>query len=271
MFWHGGPLPAYAHACMRSFLERGHRVCLYAYRRLVPPAGVDQADAALVMNADELPRYRSIAAFADAFRYQLLAREGGWWVDVDVVCLADQLPETSYAWAEEEPGVINVAILKFPRGDAKLAQLVDGANAASDDPIWGATGPRLISKVLHGYEPPDRAGTTHQFYPLHWLQAPLLLLPEYKSDIASRTKGALFLHLWAHVLEEVGIRWDGDVPRGSLMYDLLVSDADSRATRWAEFKTRRAVDRYWRQRWVRKLWHRQFNAGTPPPVRYWPR
>ena len=270
MFWHGGSLPSYARACMRSFLERGHRVRLYAYQRLNPPAGVEEADAALVMRADELPRYRSTAAFADAFRYELLSREGGWWVDVDVVCLVDRLPEANYAWAEQEPGVVNVAILKFPQGDATLAQLAAAARALSDDPTWGATGPHLISKVVHGFEPPEQAGTTHQFYPLHWLEAPLLLLPEYKSEIVGRMNGALFLHLWAHVLQVVGVRWDGDVPRGSLMYDLLGSDADGRATWWGELKMRRAINRYWRQRWVRELWHRQFNGDTPPSVRYRP-
>ena len=270
MFWHGGPLPSYARSCMRSFLERGHRVRLYTYRSLDLPPGVEQADAALIMNADEMSRYRGIAAFADAFRYELLSREGGWWVDVDVFCLADQLPETNYAWAEQEPGVVNVAILKFPSRDAKLTQLAAGARAFSDDPTWGATGPHLISKVLDGFEPSGRAGTTHQFYPLHWLEAPLLLLPEYKSEILSRIKGALFLHLWAHVLQHVGIRWGGDVPRGSLMYDLLGTDADGRATWWAEFMTRRAINRYWRQRWVRKSWLCQFSTGTPPSVRYRP-
>ncbi|MBX9777741.1 MAG: cytochrome P450 [Xanthobacteraceae bacterium] len=266
MFWHGGALPSYARACIRSFLERGHRVRLHAYGSLDPPPGVEPADAALVMSVDDLPRYRSIAAFADAFRYELLHKQGGWWVDADVVCLTDRLPETDYAWAEQEPGLVNVAVLKFPSGDEKLAQLAAGARAAADDPNWGATGPHLISKVLHGFEPPGRAGTSHQFYPLHWLEAPLLLLPEYKSELQRRTKGALFLHLWAHELRHVGIRWDGDAPRGSLMHDLLGPDADDRATWWRELKTRRAIDKYWRQSWVRDLWRRRFDGSTPPRV-----
>lgn len=255
---------------MRSFLLRGHHVRLYAYRSLDPPAGVEVANAARILTADDLSRYHSIAAFSDAFRYELLSSEGGWWVDVDVVCLSDQLPEANYAWAEQEPGVANGAILKFPKGDAILTQLAAGARAAADDPTWGAIGPHLLSKALRACDPPDQAGSTHQFYPLHWLEAPLLLLPEYKSDILGRMKDAMFLHLWVRVLQEVGIRWDGDVPRGSLLHDLLGSDADDRATWWAELKTRRAIDRYWRQSWVRKLWRRQIDDGTgaPPSVRY---
>jgi cytochrome P450 len=264
MFWHGGRLPSYARACMRSFLEHGHRVRLHAYNSLNPPAGVIEADAALVMSADELPRYRSIAAFADAFRYALLHREGGWWVDADVVCLTDQLPDTDYAWAEQEQGVVNVAILKFPGGDARLAQLAAGARAVADDPVWGATGPQLISKVLHGFEPPLRAGTRDQFYPLHWLEAPLLLLPEHKSDLLGRMKSAQFLHLWAHELAHVGIRRDGDIPRDSLLHDLLGADAEGRATWWRELKTRRAIDKYWGQPWVQNLWQRHFDGGAPP-------
>jgi cytochrome P450 len=266
MFWHGGPLPSYARACMRSFLERGHRVRLYAYRRLDPPPGVEQADAARIVSADELTRYHGTAAFADAFRYALLHREGGWWADVDVFCLTDRLPEADYAWAEQEPGVINVAILKFPRGDARLAQLAAAARAAADDATWGATGPLLISEVLRGLEPPGRAGTRDQFYPLHWLEAPLLLLPEHKSKLLVRLKDAQFLHLWAHELQQIGIRWDGDVPQGSLLHDLLGLDADDRATWWHELATRRALNRYWAQPWLRDLWRRQFGGGAPPRV-----
>ena len=254
---------------MQSFLDRGHQVRLYSYHSLDPPPGVEEADAGRILSADDLPRYHTIAAFADAFRYELLSKEGGWWVDVDVVCLTDKMPQANYAWAEQEPGVVNVAILKFPKGDAILAQLATLARASSGDTAWGVTGPHLISKVLRGFDPPDRAGTTRQFYPLHWLEAPLLLLPEYKLEVLRRTKDAMFLHLWAHALHEVGIDRDADVPRGSLLYDLLKPGADNRATLWTELKMRRAINKYWRQSWVRDHWSNAFDrTKTPPRVRY---
>jgi hypothetical protein len=269
MFWHGRALPLYARSCMQSFLDRGHRVRLFAYSPLDVPPGVMLADAGRILDASHLLRYSKIQFFADAFRYELLLKEGGWWIDVDVVCLTDKLPEAPYAWAEQEPGVINVAIVKFPAADRLVAQLATDVRALSGQLQWGATGPDLLSKVLPEYGPPRRAGSTPQFYPLHWLEAPLLLLPEYKSELMRRIEGSMFLHLWAHVFEEIGIDLDRNIPGGSLMYDLLRCETDRSANYWSQLKMRHALRKYWRQSWVRDHWSNVFGGDAKlPHVRY---
>ena len=93
MFWHGGALPPYAWACMQTFIERGHAIRLFSYQRIDAPHGVSNVDAGSVVGIGELERYQSIEAFSDVFRYELLFKQGGWWADVDVVCLTDRLPE----------------------------------------------------------------------------------------------------------------------------------------------------------------------------------
>ena len=35
----------------------------------------------------------SVAGFSNLFRYELLRRDGGWWVDTDVLCLAAELAD----------------------------------------------------------------------------------------------------------------------------------------------------------------------------------
>lgn len=269
MFWHGRALPLYARSCMQSFLDRGHRVRLFAYSPLDVPPGVMLADAGRILDASHLLRYSKIQFFADAFRYELLLKEGGWWIDVDVVCLTDKLPEAPYAWGEQEPGVINVAILKFPAADRLVAQLATEVRALSCQSSWGTTGPHLLSKVLPEYGPPRRAGSAPQFYPLHWLEAPLLLLPEYKSELMRRIEGCMFLHLWAHVFEEIGIDLDRNIPGGSLMYDLLRCETDRSANYWSQLKMRHALRKYWRQSWVRDHWSNVFGGDAKlPHVRY---
>src|SRR5262245_941944 len=181
MFWHGGPLPLYAWPCMRSFIERGHAVRLYAYEPLEMPRGVLAADARTILPIEEIVRYHGIEAFADVFRYELLFREGGWWADVDVLCLTDRLPAAMYAWAEEEPGVVNNAILKFPKAEPLVAEMAKRARTlARQVKPWGAAGPRLLSAALRSFAPDDKAGSTSAFYPLHWLDAPQLLSPGYR-------------------------------------------------------------------------------------------
>ena len=78
-----------------------------------------------------LDNHPAIAQHADIFRYHLLYKYGGWWVDTDVYCLTGNLPVQPYAWAEQEPGVLNNAILKFPKGDALCGELLAAALARS--------------------------------------------------------------------------------------------------------------------------------------------
>ena len=256
MFWHDGPLPPFAWACMQSFIDHGHAIRLFTYHRIEAPRGVINADAGTVVGFDQVGRYRSVTAFSDIFRYELLLKDGGWWIDTDVVCLTDRLPETTHAWAEEEPGVINGAILKFPKGDPVVAQLATKVRELADRVVpWGATGPHLASQILRSCHPAQRAGSTSTFYPLHWLEAPRLLLPEHAADIVCQIEGASFVHLWAGAFKDVGVDLNHQPPRGSFIHGLLKAHSfEVKATWWTEFMMRRAIRRYWRQSWAADHW-----------------
>jgi hypothetical protein len=271
MFWHGGALPIFAWPCMRSFIERGHSIRLFSYRSIDVPPGVVQVDATAIIPAHELHRYRSIPAFSDIFRYELLSKEGGWWSDVDVVCLTDKLPDSRYAWAEQESGTVNGAILKFPEQDPIVARLAARARELSGQTnTWGIIGPRLLSDVLCGYNPADRSGSKSTFYPLHWLEAPLLLLPEYKSEILHRAKNAMFLHLWSNVFKEIGIDLNRELPEGGFMDDLIAPcQSKVRPSLWTQLRIRHAIKKYWRQPWIKDRWCRTFGQENKlPRVQY---
>jgi hypothetical protein len=249
---------------MQSFIDHGHAIRLFSYHQIDVPHGVHNLDANSVLEIRDLERYQSIEAFSDRFRYELLFKQGGWWVDVDVVCLTDRLPDSSHAWAEEEPGIINNGILKLPAGDRSAGQLAQRARElVSHSGRWGATGPQLTSEILCSCNPAQRAGSTAEFYPLHWLEAPRLLLPEQASAIAQQIKGALFLHLWANVFKSVGIDLNDETPRGSFMYELLKAHSfKAKSNRWTELMVRRAIRAYWRQSWVIDHWTRILAADS---------
>lgn len=264
MFWHGSALPPYARCCIQTFIDRGHAVRLFSYNQIDVPRGVINVDAGAVIEARDLECYQSIEAFSDRFRYELLFKQGGWWVDVDVVCLTDRLTDSSHAWAEEEPGVINSAILKFPAGDPAVGRLAKRARElVGHSDRWGATGPQLASEILGPCEPVHRAGSTAEFYPVHWLEAPRLLLPEQASEISHQIKSALFLHLWINVFKDVGVDLNKESPRGSFMYELLKAHSfPVKSTRWTELMLRRAIRKYWRQSWAVDHWTRILAADT---------
>jgi cytochrome P450 len=253
MFWHGGELPPLGRACMRSFVARGHRLRVHAYRPLALPDGVERADARDVFGETD-PLYRlcapgSITAFADCFRYRLLMEHGGWWMDTDVYCLAGTLPPEARAWAEQESGLINNAILKFAPGDPLAARLAELARDRAKPGLrWGTIGPDLMTEVLAGADGVEPARARPRFYPLHWREAHFLWLPEKREAVERRVASADFLHCWAQALENMGIDPWREPPRGSYLEGMLRGVPGARPlTPWRRFQTRRTIRRHVRE------------------------
>ncbi len=121
MFWHGRPLSRIERLSMTSFVRNGHPVDLYVYEEPASvPAGVCVRDASEILPRRALfmhRRRRSIAHFADWFRYRLLFERGGIWADADMVCLHpfDFASPVVFAWQDER--YLNNAVLGLPAGD----------------------------------------------------------------------------------------------------------------------------------------------------------
>src|SRR5262245_27225491 len=274
-FWYGSELPPLARACLGSFVARRHTLHVHAYERLELPDGAHWRDANEVMSRDELIGHETepgaITSFADVFRYELLHRHGGWWVDTDVYCLTDELPRGERFWAEQEPGVLNNAILKFPPGDPLCARLASLARERTKrDMSWGELGPSLVTEVLSGSDGVDPKVHGPRFYPIHWIEAHTLWLPECGDEVHRRTSDALFLHCWAQALGNMGIDARRRPPRGSYLARMMEPvHAGQSTTSWQRQRTRRSIDRYLRQPWVRQYWEQKVGrdwhslAGAP--------
>jgi hypothetical protein len=201
--WYGDALSPYEEACMRSFLDHGHRYVLYAYRSdLRVPAGVELRDAASLIAPDGYFTYGSgvgsgsHALFSNLFRYKLLMEEGGWWVDTDVICLSRELPQCDIFCAYQETRSINGAVLCLPKGHAVAREGYERALAVSERARWGEVGPELVTALI------EKAGVLGFVqpmpvcYPVHYTEAIDLLRPSRTRVLRERVRGALFLHLW---------------------------------------------------------------------------
>jgi cytochrome P450 len=258
MFWHGGGLPPLAHACIQSFISHGHLVRVHAYHPLALPADAVLEDAREVIAVND-PLYltladRSVHAFTNCFRFILLHLRGGWWVDTDVYCLTTDLPNEGRAWAEQEPSIISNGILRFPKGDPlceRLAALVRRTPSMGR----GGTGPDLLTSILSPHHDGTSFGSRETFYPLHWLEAHFLWLPEFKPEVVRRMQGAAFLHCWAGALHEMGIDPRRSAPAESFLAEILRHAPDLMPlTRWQRLQTQRRIGRFVRQPWVRSYW-----------------
>ena len=126
MLWVRGNLSRLERLSVNSFLANGHPVHLYTYEPGANiPKGVQVKEAKEIVPANLAPLSPvapfaggSMGAFSDCFRYHLLHDLGGWWADMDIVCLrAWRFPEGPLTAATTEVGhgrVANTCVMRFP-------------------------------------------------------------------------------------------------------------------------------------------------------------
>ena len=100
--WVGTELSTMEKLSIRSFLSHGHPFHLYTYGPVKGiPSGTLIKDANEIVDEATIKRFQNLQNFSDWFRYCLVFARGGWWVDLDTVCLRPfDFPEV-YVFGEE--------------------------------------------------------------------------------------------------------------------------------------------------------------------------
>jgi hypothetical protein len=102
-----------------------------------------------------------LPTFANYFRYNLIYNYGGWWADLDTICLKPFDFEEEYVFSghafdydhlEKVFGfrVIN-GVFKCPKRCQMLESLCNYVNTANHIPEWGEWGPTLLSKYVEKF------------------------------------------------------------------------------------------------------------------------
>src|SRR5476649_1134895 len=94
--WIGGNLSKVEQLCIQSFIDHGHDFHLYAYEDITnAPAKTIIHDAREIIGEEAIFKYQSgwakgsVSGFADLFRLLMVQKKGGWWVDMDIICLKE--------------------------------------------------------------------------------------------------------------------------------------------------------------------------------------
>ncbi|MCC6304635.1 MAG: hypothetical protein IT545_05495, partial [Rhodobacteraceae bacterium] len=247
--WIGGRLSWLEQLCLKSFVDAGQTITLYAYDP-VPnlPAGVILAPGRAILDTGEFLKYErkdSYALFADLFRLHLLrARPGVVWVDTDVYCHRPLALADPYVMGYELAGSrrVNNAVLGLPADSAILADMLAftadphaippwvrpklraayAAAAAAGQPVhvsrqpWAVWGPPMLSHFVDRHGLHDRVQPLDAFYPVPFPERLKMLKPAAKVEgrLTARTSA---LHLWASNKRELGIRHLGLPPPGSYL------------------------------------------------------
>jgi Alpha 1,4-glycosyltransferase conserved region len=227
-FWWGEPLSPYEWLSLKSFIDFGHRFDLYSFDpNMAVPAQVRLRDAAELADPAEFFVYEgdfgkgSPAGFANLFRYILLAERGGWWVDTDVVCLSDAIPEYRQFVARQVDGLVNNAVLRFERRHPVMLRCLALAAEKGRSVRWGDTGPRLLTEVMRELGETQGIFDPSICYPIDHLHALDVLRPSKLALVTARLEGSQLLHLWNQMLNHAGVRKTYLPPRGSLLRDLF--------------------------------------------------
>ncbi|WP_320167761.1 glycosyltransferase [Mangrovibacterium marinum] len=145
---------------INSFLKNYCQVHLYTYEYIknIP-------DEVIVMDASEIisqkkifkyPHHDSYAGFANLFRYKLLMEKGGYWSDLDIVCLKPIPTDEMYVFASErrpnQTVCVNNCFIGVPENSEIMEYCYSSAlNKKTEELHWGQTGPELLTEAVIKY------------------------------------------------------------------------------------------------------------------------
>ena len=158
--WIGPRLSNMEYLCIKSFLDHGHEFHLYTYDKVDNiPEGCIVKDGNDILPSSEIYRYKSgsVSAFSNLFRFTMLYKKGGYWVDTDLVCVKKFDFKEDYVFTSEpsedyERQVINAGIIKCPKGsraafEGMLIQRKNKEKIISGEITW-SSGPKTVQEVV---------------------------------------------------------------------------------------------------------------------------
>lgn len=246
--WIGSPLSNFEKLCIQSFLDHGHEFHLYVYDEVGGiPSGVTVKSANEILSHNLIFRYSngSVAGFSNWFRYEMLAKHGGMWVDMDMICLKPFAfgDEFVVGYYDEDPANgVNTAVCggrneiwrllsdscrdhpKFQPWDSpkiiwrKLRRKLK-RKGLDGSPFGQIGGPRPLSEALQYFDLMKLAKPNTYFYPLrvkHWDS----IFDETFSGGANFGDDVFGMHLWNEHARRHGYDKNQNFPHGSLFEQL---------------------------------------------------
>ena len=125
--WIGDRLSRIEILSITSFLTHGHPYHLYTYGPVEGvPAGVVVKDAHAVIARSRIFQVNgSLSIFADWFRQEMLHACGGYWADLDLVCLRPLTFDDPIVVGKVDSSKVSNALMRFPKGHPRTRQLAD--------------------------------------------------------------------------------------------------------------------------------------------------
>lgn len=272
--WIGDSFSNLEKLCAQSFLDHGHEFHLYAYDDIKGvPDGVVVKDGNEILKADELfdGTWQRPSNLADYFRYTLLYERGGWWVDMDLICLKPFQFQESIVFAPRghTATAFNNFILCFPAGNALMREmqklcenrLAERRNHRKRFSHGALGGPADFTKVAYKLDMQKHVVTSARFYN----PPPQVAFNKTYREGLHFPSNTHAVHLRKAGQDKVGVDMNAQFDRES-MYEQLKArhgiqnipgapriTSDKFENRYAEFESRKEAEKRWKKS-REKIW-----------------
>ena len=217
--WVSGNLGTMQLVSIRSYLEHGHAFHLYSYDHIPNvPRGASLFDAREILPEGRIADFKHLANFSDEFRYKMLYDRGGWWVDLDTVCLKPfDFPEP-YVFAQEQTtmwrkDLLTGGYIKAPAGAPILEAALKACKALNPKSMgWGAMGPQLLDKLVRDFGLLMFARPVEVFNPFPWWDSPKV----FTDGLYRPPTDAYAVHLWNEMWTRARVDKENVFPPHSL-------------------------------------------------------
>ncbi len=212
---------------IKSFLKNGHEYHLYTYDPIDAPEGCIVKNGEEILPRDRIFKYGpaagqgkgSFSGFSNVFRYQLLFKKGGYWVDSDIVCLKP-FDFGHYVFASEmkNPGEISLAscVIKAPAYSNFAKTCLEICSEKRNENLkWGEIGPDLVKHSVKENDLDKYVQPVSTFCPVNYFEIDNLIKPGYNLETYYA------VHLWNEMWRRKNYDKNGIYPNS--IYEQLKS------------------------------------------------
>jgi len=229
--WFGNPLSTLEIMSMVSFLRNGHEYNLYVYEDLQNiPDGVNVKDANQIVpkekifkSLDSEGKPGSLAPFADYFRYKLIYENGGYWADMDCICIKPWDFKEDFVFSSENTHrgeqEANIGVIKTPLKHDVLKYCIDKIDSFPDKTQipWGFSGPVLLREAIFHFNLESYVKSWNTFMPINWWEINKCFVPNYDFNI---TDEMYCIHINNEIIRRMGLDKNNTYPQNSIYEQL---------------------------------------------------
>lgn len=197
-----GPFTTMERLCIRSFQANGHEFHLYLYEPIdgIPPGTIIK-DAGDIVSREESKKFNCAAHISNIFSYRILLKCGGWFTDMDNVCLKPlDFPDKYIFYRDQGEVTMSQALIKCPPNSPIMRHCCGVVDRMSQDQLnklaYQDIGPELMRMAIPEFNLMGFLKPGKTFDPIRWDRPAQLVNPEMVWDLENSYSLHLFHGAW---------------------------------------------------------------------------